>query len=278
MTPKITALSYSGGVQSHAILEMVLRGDIERPENFIVLNADPGMEDERSYHFVAGAKQRCADVGIPFYTAKGPNLYDALTHFKERGVRRIDNPPYWTRNRDTGKAGKAKQKCTRHFKLAPMRRALRAHMRLLGIKLSRESIVEQWVGFAADELDRMRKITIDVKFITLRFPLIEMGLDRLRVEGYYLKHNIPKPPRSVCVACYANGLAYFEDMYLNRPDDWDKAVAVDDAVRDMRSVGIKDEVFVSSSLVPLRDLPDKDFLRGTPERKQHQCNSGVCFT
>jgi len=133
--------------------------------------------------------------------------------------------------------------------------------------------VEAWIGFAADETHRVT--ASDKKFITLRYPLIELGMDRAKVEGYYMKHGIEKPPRSVCVACFANGLAHFEDMYMNRPDDWDKAVAVDEAVRTLP--GVKNQVFVSSSLIPLKDLPDRDFQRGAADYKEHRCNSGVCF-
>lgn len=47
--PFLVALSCSGGVQSICLLEMVLRGDIEKPLRFVVLIADPGMEDARTY-------------------------------------------------------------------------------------------------------------------------------------------------------------------------------------------------------------------------------------
>jgi hypothetical protein len=104
-----------------------------------------------------------------------------------------------------------------------------------------------------------------------------MGIDKARAVGYYMQHGIEKPPRSVCVACFANGLSFLEDMYFNRPDDWDKAVAVDESIRDMSSVGIRQKAFVSSSLVPLKDLPDLNFKKGEDDYKDHRCNSGVCF-
>lgn len=273
----IECLSYSGGVQSHCLLEMVLRGHIPRPKKFIVLNADPGMEDERSYLFVNESRRRCLEAGIPFITASERNLYKQMIELPHNDRTRMDHPPFWTKNRTTGKKGRLKQKCTREFKIRPMRRVLRAFMaELYGNKKPYPAI--SWIGFAADESSRVTgKHKDEAKYITLRYPLIEMGMDRAKVEGYYLKHGIIKPPRSVCVACFANGLAHFEDMYLNRPDDWDKAVAVDEACRDMRKVGVKDECYVSQTLIPLKDLPDKDFLRGTPEGKELRCNSGVCF-
>lgn len=278
--PILTTLSYSAGTQSNVILEMMARGDIPIPKKMAVVNANLGMEDERSQDFVTNAKIICAKLGIPFLDSNGPNLYQDLTTFKDRGLIRLDNPPYWTRNRLTGKVGRMKQKCTRYYKIAPMRRVLRGYLNTeFGVSLTTKRLpkVETWIGFSFDEQDRVKGCKSDVKFITLRFPLVELGMTKAKVTGYYMNHGIQIPPRSVCCACYANGLAYFEDMYFNRPDDWDKAVAVDEAIRDMTQVGIKDEVFVSSSMIPLKDLPDLDFKKQDADYKEYRCNSGVCF-
>ena len=135
-----------------------------------------------------------------------------------------------------------------------------------------------WIGFAADEQKRANKAKSKVKFIELTFPLIEAGLTKAKVIGYYLKHNIPQPPASVCNACYSNGLRFLEEMYRERPDDWQQAVQVDEAIRDMRQVGIEDECFVSDTLVPLKEMPARDFLRDKPSTYiAHECNSGACF-
>lgn len=248
---------------------------MEKPEPFIVVNADPGMEDERSYEFVAKSKERCESAGIAFITAPGPNLYKDLISLPERTPKRADNPAYFTKNAITGKKGRLMQKCTKHYKIAPMRRAVRGHLRGLGKAVSFG--VEAWIGFAADEAKRVKPVAKgDPAYIRNRYPLIEMGWDRAKVEGYYLKHNIPKPPRSVCVACFANGLAYFESMFYERPDDWERAVQVDEAIRN-NLPNARDEVYVSASLTPLKDLPGLNFLRDKPQGKELRCNSGVCF-
>lgn len=278
--PLLTTLQYSGGKQSHALLEMVLRGDIQRPKNFIVLNADPGMENGQSYAFIETMRARCMSAGVPFRTARTTLCYD-LTTFKERGLTHLDQPPYWTRNRQTGKKGRLKQKCTPFYKVAPMRRELRQHMNeAFGVSLTTKRLpkVVSWIGFASDEQKRADKIKRDVKFIDLTFPLIEMGMDKNKVIGYYIKHSIDQPPMSVCNACYSNGLKFFEQMFLHRPDDWNQAVMVDDYIRDMRQIGIEDECFVSQTLVPLRDMPARDFLRDKPTTYlANECNSGSCF-
>lgn len=279
--PILTSLSYSGGEQSHGLLEMVIRGHIERPKNFVVINADPGMEDERSYEFVAQAKRRCGEVGIPFVTAKGRDLFTDLLMLPFTGDTRMDNPPYWVK-KPNGKIGRLKQKCTGAYKIAPMQRARRQLMHdLCGVSLKSKRLprVDVWIGFAADESGRVSEKKTDKgpKYVNLRYPLIERGITKAKMAGYYLDHNIPKPPRSVCCACFSNGLRYFEDMYYNRPNDWAKAVLVDDSVRDLTCIGIKGQVFVSSTCIPLRDLPKMNFRQGAEDYREHRCNSGVCF-
>jgi hypothetical protein len=278
--PILTTLSYSAGKQSHALLEMVLRGDIEKPSRFLVLNADPGMENEESYSIISATRLRCEKSGIPFITARSTLCYD-LTTFKERGLTHLDQPPYWTRNRITGKKGRLKQKCTPFYKVAPMRRELRHFLNShYGVSLVSKHLppVESWIGFAADEQHRADKCKSDVKFISLRFPLIEMGLTKAKVHGYYIKHSISEPPSSVCNACFSNGLTFLEEMYYHRPSDWEQAVMVDDYIRDMSQLGIKDECFVSETLIPLRDLPGLNFKRDNQVFfRKHRCNSGVCF-
>lgn len=274
--PLLTTLSYSAGVQSHALLEMVLLGILPKPDNFLVLNADPGMEDSRSYEFVETTKLRCKERGIDFITASGPNLYNDLTSLDK--ISRVDNPPYWTKNKETGKIGKLQQNCTRHYKIRPMQKALRQYMlEKFGISLGNRypPTVETWIGFAADEKNRCS--INKTKYIKIRYPLIEMELDRYKIEGFYLQNNIEKPPRSVCNACFANGLAYFEDMFLNRPEDWDKAVKIDESIRDMTKFGIKDEVFVSYSCIPLKDMPNLKFKKFDNNYIEHRCNKGSCF-
>lgn len=71
---------------------------------------------------------------------------------------------------------------------------------------------------------------------------------------------------------------YFQDMYLERPDDWEKAVEVDNAIEFWHEQGItKLPVYVSKTLVRLRDLPTLNFLTGEADWSEHHCNSGACF-
>jgi hypothetical protein len=258
---------------------MVLRGEIEKPFRFLVLNADPGMEDSRTEDTVGTKRERCAAMGIDIITAQGPDLYHDLVNSRFDGSTRIDNPPYWTRDAN-GKRGKLKQKCTNYYKIAPMDRALRHYMsRKHGVKWNtthlRPGLVEKWIGFAHDEWHRCSES--DVGYIRFRFPLIERKMDKAQCVGWYLKRGLKVPVRSVCNACFANGLNHFREMHAHRPADWAQAVAVDNALETWKGRITEEEVFVSASLVRLRDLPAMNFGAEDEDMAEHHCNSGVCF-
>lgn len=112
----------------------------------------------------------------------------------------------------------------------------------------------------------------------LRFPLVEEKITKADCLAGFERWGIAPPPRSVCVACFANGLGYFRDMYRERPADWQKAVEVDNAVEQWNKRGITEqEVFVSRSLIRLRDMPAMGFGQDDPALEEQHCNSGACF-
>lgn len=281
MKPWVTALAYSGGKQSHVILEMVLRGDLERPKNFIVLNANPGMENSISYQFVNEMEARCKDAGIPFLRCER-NLYKELIELKESGKTRFDTPPLWTKNRETGKRGRLMQKCTGAYKIAPMDRALRRWMHdNIGIPIKATNLgrnsCRRWIGFSNDEWIRIKESKKEYEYC--EYPLIDKKMGEKEITAYYIKNNIKIPPRSVCNACFANDVAYLKDMHKNRPSDWQQAVNVDEAIRDLTQIGVRDECYVSSTLIPLKKLAEMNFIipKGL-EEIDSRCHSGYCFT
>lgn len=284
--PLITALSYSAGVQSHWLLWMVLLGLIDRPKNFIVLNADPGNENESSYRHTEEMRERCRESGIPFITAEGPNLYLDLLGLKNSGKTRFDQPPFWTET-DHGKEGKLQQRCTRAYKTVPMDQALRAYLwKRFGIPENSgawlgENSVERWIGFTADEDDRVRKAVKNENrlYQCLRFPLHERGMTKSDVVAEYRKHGKELPERSLCNHCPFYGLRDLKNMHDNRPKDWEKSVKVDESCRDLSSIGVTNKCYLNRSLVPLRELAAMNFELVDPvENDLAQCNSGVCFT
>lgn len=282
MSPKLTVVAYSGGKQSETMMRMILRGDIARPAGpVIVLNADPGMENRNSSPFVTAMKNDCETVGIPFLQVKR-NLFKELLELKTSGKTRFDTPPFWTKNRETGKIGRLMQSCTQAYKIIPMDQAMRKWMALnLGIPTNRKrlgnNIVCKYIGFSFDESDRIKQQ--DRKYIYHEYPLIDAGMTGDDCSTYLQDAGLPIPPRSVCNACFANDFTYFKEMFLNRPKDWAQAVAVDEAIRDLTCIKIRDECYVFSGCVPLQHLAEKQFNLdfNVIQESAVRCHSGHCF-
>lgn len=272
----LTTLSFSGGQQSSALLWMVIRGEIKPPEPFIVLNADPGMENSQTYAYVNRMKEICREKQITFVTVTGPNLYEDILNLKNTNKTRFDTPPYWTKNKETAKKGRLLQNCTKTYKIAPMDRAIRGFLETYhGISKKSSRIpghVVKYIGFSADEEHRIKQPT--QKYVRFEYPLIELGMTKQIVQNYFLTIGEVPPPRSVCNACFANSVSYFQEMKRDRPNDFSQAVAVDNAVRDWSQIGVRDEVYVLNTLKPLEELsPDKE----VPDTEDWSCDSGYCF-
>jgi hypothetical protein len=287
MTTKLTTLSFSGGKQSTCILHMILRGEYKIETPLIVLNSDPGMENSKTYPIIDEMEEKCHSAGIEFIRVRR-NLFEELMSLKSdirNGVKtRFDNPPFFTKNRETGKRGRLKQGCTQAYKIAPMDRAMRKWMEenlKIGIKNKRigKNVVNKMIGFSNDEWMRIKEDDTGREYSFFSYPLIEMKMGEREIVKYYLDRNLKIPSRSVCNACFSNDLDTFKEMCLNRPIDFEQACLVDDEIRDLTLLGIKDECFVSSSLISLRELKDLDFKlpNGESEDKEGRCHSGFCF-
>jgi hypothetical protein len=278
-TALVTQLAFSGGTGSGCIAEMLLRGDLSIPNNLVVIRADPGMENSKTNDYCSEMADRFRAANIPYIEVQ-KNLLEGLLNLKASGATRFDLPPLWTRNRETGKKGRLLQLCTSYAKIVPMDRALRKWMHEnLGISSTSTrigtKIVCKWIGFSADEWSRIKEPR--VKYAYFAYPLIDKNMTKEDIRRYYSKIGRPIPPRSVCNACFANDVQYFKQMHDERPDEfWKQAVAVDEAIRDLKQVGVRDECFVSSTLLPLRQLAANNF-RTLDQKVVSQCHSGYCF-
>lgn len=282
--PKLIVLSFSGGKQSSALLWGVIKGLIPVDKSkFVVINADPGMENSFTYLYVSMMEKECTKANIPFYRVSNGNLYQDIINLSSTNKHRIDNPPYWTKNKQTGKKGRLRQSCTTKYKIIPIDRKIRELLDErygISVKAKRigNDIVEKWIGFTYDEVQRIKPSLTKYAYFT--YPLIDLKWDRNSVIKFFKDNSLPIPPRSVCNACFANGLSTFKEMFDNRPNDWEQAIRVDNSIRDWSQIKIRDEVYVSSTLIPLKNLPDMNFdvsQVNTDLEEDYSCDSGYCF-
>ncbi|WP_197683335.1 hypothetical protein [Jiangella alkaliphila] len=146
--------------------------------------------------------------------------------------------------------------CTSEYKVKPIRRRIRE---LLGYphpaRVPSAVWVEQWVGFSADEVHRMRDL--GVRYARARYPLIELGMDRRACQRWLRARGWGSTPRSACVGCPFHGNRTWRRMRDERPDEWRQAVAFDAAIRwgGARGRPLRGEAFLHASRVPLDRAP-----------------------
>jgi hypothetical protein len=142
-----------------------------------------------------------------------------------------------------------------------------------------------WLGITADEAGRVKPS--DVGYVENRWPLLESHPVWYRVDvvAWLRSQGLDVPPRSACVFCpYQSAIEW---RRLRTGDDWERAVAADERIREARTsvrdgYGWRGQLFVHPARIPLRQVD----LRDARERGQlalfedgghdNEC-SGTCF-
>jgi 3'-phosphoadenosine 5'-phosphosulfate sulfotransferase (PAPS reductase)/FAD synthetase len=145
MTP-LRVISLGAGVQSTAMLLLVLNGEIEADA---AVFADTGWEPAAVYDHLEQITATAAMRGLPVYRVQSGNIRDT-----ER-QRAFYDAPYFLLNED-GSRGMARRQCTHQLKLLPIRRKVRELLIERGVKGTPEASVEQLIGISLDEYQRMR--------------------------------------------------------------------------------------------------------------------------
>lgn len=248
---KPVVMSYGGGRQTAAMCVAVKRGLLPRPDRIVM--ADTGRESSATWDYLHNViTPYLAPLGLTVEIA--PHTLATVDLYGHNGDLLI---PAYTEN------SKLPAFCSGEWK----RDVVRRHLRLAGV----ESCV-MWLGFSVDE---MRRIHMSRKqWIENEFPLIDPLRWRVtKCEMVVEEEGLPPAPKSACWCCPHWKRSQWKDMKDNRPGDFAKAVALDEAVR------AKDErggVFLYEGRVPLA-LADL-----TPEPEEPNlftaCESGHCWT
>jgi hypothetical protein len=237
-------LSIGLGVQSSTLAAMSAHGEVDRLDS--VIFADTHGETDETYAWGQFMEDLITSAGIRFVrTAAGDLLHDHLT-----AVNRVSQAPLFVLHE--GKMGRIMRRCSRDYKVVPVRQAARKLMLEAGTKR-----IEQWVGISWDEIERMKEG--GPAYITTRWPLIEMRMTRDDCLQWMTDHGYPRPPRSACYFCPQASNTRWVAMRDHHPTEFKKAVAADYAIREHGVPGIAGTVFLHRSGVPLEFAPiDKD--------------------
>ena len=240
-------ISLGWGVQSMTLAVMAALGDIE-PVDYAI-HSDTTHEAQGTYDYATKWTDWLNDRGVKVITVKPPV---APMIDKWGGVM---IPAHGQ--------GLIRRQCTGKWKIAPMRRMIQ--------KLRKGQPVEQWLGISLDEVQRMKPS--NVKYITNRYPLIERKMSRWDCKLYLERNGIEIPPRSACVFCPFHSRSEWRDIRDNAPDDWNKAVEIDNLIRKARPPY---DLFVNVQRKPLDECDlDSEIEKGQLSLWENECE-GMC--
>lgn len=221
--------SYGGGKQTIAILVLIAEGRLPKPA--LAVMADTGRERSSTWRYLERyALPLMAELGIPFHhAAHDLATVDLYAHTGDLLI------PAFT------VTGKLRTWCSNEWK----RYVVRRHLRSLGYGPDRPIV--EWLGISLDEIHRMKHS--DVDWIETRWPLVfDVPLRRVECETIIERFGLPLPSKSACWMCPHLNNEEWRDVRDHDPDDWRRAVALDEELRLADTMG---GVYLHATRVPL---------------------------
>jgi len=249
-------ISLGWGVQSWTLAAMVALGELE-PVDYVV-HSDTNWEMSYTYEF--------AKEWTPWLEGHGVRVITIREDHPIVNEWGKTFPAFYTFN--NGKDSQMFRQCTNNWKIQPIRRFIRS--------VRNGDQVEQWMGITFDEVFRAKEA--DVKYITHRFPFLEMNMTRNDCLRWLRDHDLPTPGKSSCTFCIYRNKKAWEQIKRTNGVDWEQAVYVDNLIRDLCP---PEPLFVHAARVPLPDavkIPeDEGYVQPELFDTLDVCDSGYCF-
>lgn len=218
------AWSFGGGVQSAAIAVLVREGVLPNPDLAVI--ADTSRERQATWDYLRDVIQPyLSPIGLEIEIA--PHSLANVDLYAKNGNMLI---PAYT------ETGRLPTFCSGEWKRDACERWLRSK----GVKTC-----TLWLGFSLDERHRCKKA--HRPWCQPAWPLIDKGITRTACLRLVEAAGLPRPPKSRCWCCPHQNAEEWADVAAD-PDEWAKAVALDDAIREADERG---GLFLHSSRVPL---------------------------
>lgn len=272
MSEQFIYLSLGAGVQSTALLVLSARGLYDCPQADIAVFADTGDEPRWVYEHLSRLE---AWSPIPIHRVQkvwvdgtvGGLSADFLRR-QRTGRGRFAAIPFFTAGRTDGML---RRQCTKEYKIEPIQQFVRQY---LGYKrrLRVRHQVTALMGISVDEALRMKPSR--QRWITNRYPLVDAGLTRRNCEQIIAAEGLPAPQKSSCVFCPYHSDEYWKDIKEEHPEEFARAVAFDEAIRDLKLRGVADAVYIHRSRQPLATV-DFDPQRDQVDMFVSECE-GMC--
>lgn len=249
----LRVLSFGAGVQTTALLVLVVQGRLPRPDAIVF--ADTGCESAETYRYLAEVSGPYARENGLAITVLGPEWRSA--HYKP------DLETYCLQHRML--PGTWVRWCTGKYKIRPIQR-------FQSISASRVNPVESWIGISTDEPRRARPS--DNQLEIKRYPLIELGMDRRDCENAIRDAGLPLPPKSGCWFCPFKRQSEWHKLKREHPNLFARALALESNARGRDGKMRYLPIFGS-----LERVAAQDELPGFDEAIEAEagCVTGSCF-
>lgn len=196
-------LSLGAGVQSSTIALMAAKGEIgPMPEAAII--ADTKHEPRAVYAWLDWLEKQ---LPYPVIRVTAGDLWKSATNVRrtqdgERTYISTGIPVFFTGSEGgelTTRKGIGKRQCTRDFKTNVITRQVKQLVGLKRVSKKTPTMATTWIGISADEPHRAKPSR--EHWITKRFPLLELDMDREDCLEWMRDNGYPVPPRSACTFC-----------------------------------------------------------------------------
>lgn len=258
-------------MQSSALLIMSNLGILKCPKADVAIFADTGDEPSWVYEQVERMKVWSK---IPVVTVTA-GCISADTVARHKGARtRFTAIPAFTEGVD-GRAAMLRRQCTREYKIEPIEKHVRG---MFGLKKGERAKGRvkalALIGISLDEATRMKPSR--TAWVENAYPLVDAGLRRGDCLRLISEYGFPAPQKSSCVFCPYHSDEFWRGLKKRHPVEFEKAAAFDENIRDMSKSGVKGQVFLHRSLVPLRVIDFDQQKRMFSDLEDEECE-GACF-
>lgn len=247
--------SSGGGVQSTAIAALIIRGDLPKPDLAVIVDTEREKSTTWEYLETVTAPA-LASVGVVMYRVP-KSRYATWDLFFSGGQMAV--PAYTSKN---GGTGKLPTFCSSQWKTRVMERWATAQ----GVVKA-----QKWMGFSVDEIGRAAKqIKGRPGKWGVRFPLLELGMNRGDCLALVKEMGWPTPPRSSCWMCPNMHMREWREVKAG--PDWDKVIAFEREIQQHDP-----HVWLTDQCVPV-ETADFSIINETMWGDSGaECESGLCF-
>ena len=191
-------LSMGGGVQSSAMLLLIMEGKLPKPD--VVVFSDTGSEMPYTYEHMKRVEACCDEIGIPFVTVgakvKGKE-WKLHEYYLDSGTMPV----------------KVNRSCTTNFKIRPIRRWART---IVGDR-NGVLLCQSWLGITTDEAHRAKHPAEPI-WAGVSCPLIDNDISRRQCVSILKRHGWDDVKKSGCFCCPFHSRTSWSKLAKTNPD------------------------------------------------------------